>query len=47
MREYTQPEDCAVCGKEYAQFVCTKCNNITEPQYHMHVAPMVASPLSH
>lgn len=36
LREYDNSERCDACGKEFTQFVCVKCQTVTEPQYHIH-----------
>ncbi|MGQ0606138.1 MAG: hypothetical protein ACT4OD_04180 [Candidatus Nitrosotenuis sp.] len=36
LREYDDSARCQTCGKEFAQFVCIKCQLVTEPQYHVH-----------
>lgn len=36
MRMYGDIKRCAVCGKNYTQFICVRCDIMTEPQYHAH-----------
>ncbi|NDB32810.1 MAG: hypothetical protein EB150_04485 [Nitrososphaeria archaeon] len=35
-KEYDGSQRCQTCGKEISQFVCARCQIITEPQYHIH-----------
>lgn len=39
--EHVDSEACQVCGKEYTQFKCQRCDALTEPQYHIHKETIV------
>ncbi|MBI5147039.1 MAG: hypothetical protein HZA84_07455 [Thaumarchaeota archaeon] len=45
MRKYEQVESCNGCGRDFEQFICRKCNFVTEPQYHIHQTKLEAMAL--
>jgi len=37
LRTFNQAERCNMCGEEFSQFTCARCNIVTDPQYHIHM----------